>query len=39
MILAGQFTDWWAYLVAPVAGGLVAVALYDRLLRTGGTPA
>ena len=39
MILAGQFTDWWAYLAAPVAGGVVAVALYDRLLRTGGTPA
>jgi MIP family channel proteins len=39
MILAGQFTDWWAYLAAPVAGGVVAVALYDRLLRAGGTPA
>jgi MIP family channel proteins len=33
MILAGQFSDWWAYLVAPLAGGVVAVALYDRFLR------
>jgi MIP family channel proteins len=39
MILAGQFSDWWAYLVAPVAGGVVAVALYDRFLRAGSTPA
>jgi MIP family channel proteins len=39
MILAGQFADWWAYLVAPVAGGVVAVALYDRFLRAGRAPA
>jgi MIP family channel proteins len=39
MIVAGQFSDWWAYLVAPLAGGVVAVALYDRFLRAGGTPA
>jgi MIP family channel proteins len=39
MILAGQFSDWWAYLVAPVAGGVVAVALYDRFLRAGSTAA
>ncbi len=39
MILAGQFSDWWAYLVAPVAGGVMAVALYDRFLRPGRTPA
>jgi MIP family channel proteins len=39
MILAGQFRDWWAYLAAPVAGGVVAVALYDRFLRSGSTPA
>jgi MIP family channel proteins len=37
VILAGQFTDWWAYLVAPVAGGVAAVALYDRFLRAGHT--
>ena len=39
MILAGQFSDWWAYLTAPVAGGVAAVALYDRFLRAGRTPA
>jgi MIP family channel proteins len=39
MILAGQFPDWWAYLAAPVAGGVVAVALYDRFLRAGSPPA
>ena len=39
MILAGQFSDWWAYLAAPVAGGVAAVALYDRFLRAGRAPA
>ncbi len=39
MILAGQFPDWWAYLAAPVASGAIAVALYDRFLRAGSTPA
>jgi MIP family channel proteins len=39
MILAGQFTDWWAYLTAPLAGAAIAVALYDRFLRAGNTPA
>jgi len=38
MILAGRFTDWWAYLVAPVVGGIVAVALYNMYLRTGHAP-
>ncbi len=38
MILAGQFSDWWAYLAAPLAGGATAVALYDRFLRAGRTP-
>jgi len=39
VILAGQFSDWWAYLTALVAGGVAAVALYDRFLRAGSTPA
>ena len=30
MILVGRFTDWWAYLVAPIAAGALAVTLYDR---------
>jgi glycerol uptake facilitator-like aquaporin len=39
MILAGQLSDWWAYLAAPLAGAVVAVALYDRFLRVGSTRA
>jgi glycerol uptake facilitator-like aquaporin len=39
MILAGQFRDWWTYLTAPLAGGVAAVALYDRFLRAGRPPA
>jgi MIP family channel proteins len=38
MILVGRFTDWWAYLVAPVIGGIAAVTLYDRYLRAGFAP-
>jgi glycerol uptake facilitator-like aquaporin len=38
MVLAGRFTDWWAYVAAPPAAGIVAVAVYDRLLRAGRTP-
>jgi MIP family channel proteins len=32
MILTGRFTDWWAYLTAPVAAGIVAVLVYGQLL-------
>jgi glycerol uptake facilitator-like aquaporin len=39
MILADQFPDWWTYLTAPLAGGAIAVALYNRFLRAGNTPA
>ena len=39
MILAGHFSDWWAYLTEPLAGGVAAVALYDRFLRSGSPPA
>jgi hypothetical protein len=38
MILAGKFTDWWAYLVAPVVAGSLAVLVYDRVLRRGSVP-
>jgi hypothetical protein len=38
MILTGRFTDWWAYLTAPVLGGALAVATYQRLLPKGSTP-
>jgi glycerol uptake facilitator-like aquaporin len=33
MILTGRFTDWWAYLIAPVAAGILAVLVYNRVLR------
>ena len=39
MILAGEFSDWWAYLAATVAAGVVAVALCGRFLRAASTPA
>jgi MIP family channel proteins len=38
MILTGRFTGWWAYLTAPVIGGALAVAVYERFLRKGSTP-
>lgn len=38
MILVGRFTDWWAYLTAPLLAGAVAVALYDHYLRAGAAP-
>jgi glycerol uptake facilitator-like aquaporin len=38
MILAGKFTDWWAYLAAPVVAGSLAVLVYDRVLRRGSAP-
>jgi MIP family channel proteins len=39
MIVAGKFTDWWLYLVAPILGGIVAAVTYDGLLRKGNGPA
>jgi MIP family channel proteins len=33
MILTGRFTDWWAYLAAPVAAGVLAVLVYNHVLR------
>ena len=39
MIVAGRFTAWWVYVTAPVAGGVVAATLYERILRTGVVPA
>ena len=38
MILAARFTDWWAYLTAPLIGGALAVALYEQFLRKGVAP-
>ncbi len=38
MILTGRFTDWWAYLTAPVIGGALAVTSYERFLRKCNAP-
>jgi MIP family channel proteins len=37
MIVAGVFTDWWVYLIAPLVGGALAAMLYIRFLRPDDT--
>jgi MIP family channel proteins len=39
MIVAGKFTDWWLYLIAPTLGGIVAGVTYNGFLRKGNGPA
>ena len=38
MIVSGQLTDWWAYLIGPVIGGTVASLLYDKFLEQASVP-
>lgn len=38
MIVAGRFTDFWIYLLAPVVGGIVAALLYDRFISHTSAP-
>ena len=38
MVVAGDFTDWWVYLVAPVAGGVLAASFYVGVVRLGTAP-
>ena len=38
MIVAGSFTDWWVYLLAPLVGAIAATAGYDRFLRKAQAP-
>lgn len=33
MIVSGRFTDWWAYLIAPVLGGASAATMYLLVLN------
>ena len=37
-IVAGSFTDWWAYLAAPLVGGVISVALYHRVFAPAVAP-
>ncbi|WP_250030967.1 MIP/aquaporin family protein [Paractinoplanes maris] len=36
MIAAGQWRDWWAYVIGPLLGGAVAAFLYERVLTDQG---
>ena len=38
MIVAGTFTDWWAYILGPVIGAVLAALVYDRFLAHAATP-
>ena len=38
MILNARFSDWWAYLTAPVIGGTLAVTTYQHILTRGSAP-
>ena len=38
MIVAGQFTAAWVYILGPIAGGALAALLYDRFLSEADTP-
>lgn len=35
MIVAGEYTAWWAYVLGPLLGGPVGAVFYERLLRQG----
>jgi len=35
MVVASSYRSWWLYLIAPIVGGCLAVAVYDRVLRAG----
>jgi MIP family channel proteins len=38
MIVAGKLTAAWIYLVAPIAGGVLAAVLYDRVVKKADKP-
>jgi aquaporin Z len=37
-VIAGDLTDWWIYLVGPLAGAMVAVG-FEYILKGGPTQA
>ncbi len=38
MIVSGTFTDWWAYILGPVVGAVLAAVVYDRFLAQASAP-
>ena len=38
MIVSGAFPAWLAYIVGPIAGGVLGALVYDRVLRPGAPP-
>jgi glycerol uptake facilitator-like aquaporin len=39
MIVAGDLTSVWLYILGPIIGGVLAAVLYDRLLAQTEAPA
>jgi hypothetical protein len=38
MLVAGEFTAAWVYVVGPIAGGVLAALLYDRFISAPSVP-
>lgn len=38
MIVSGQLTDWWAYLIGPIIGGTIASLIYNKFLKKATVP-
>jgi glycerol uptake facilitator-like aquaporin len=38
MIVAGNLTGWWIYLIAPIIGGILAALLYGGFLARTSAP-
>jgi len=38
MIVAGQFTSGWVYVLGPIVGGVLAALLYDRFVSDADAP-
>ncbi len=38
MLVAGQLDAWWAYLLGPIFGAVLAAVTYDGFLKRGQTP-
>lgn len=38
MLVSGSLTDWWAYILGPVVGAVLAAIAYDRFLVGASTP-